>query len=333
MPAQALIDAGRLAARLDESNVLLLDCRPFLAFNESHVVSAINAYCPSIVRRRARGGRLPLGRLVLDADVRDKLSRGSYYSAIVVYDDEGELGSVPSEGEGDDAMARLALRCLRHDVVGSPQLYLLEGGFRLFHSRFPHLCEGAESPEATFPAAPITEPSSVLDEAPEPVQILGHVFLGSAGHAADAPCLRRLGITAVLNVSRGSPDPSAAELRLHYKCIPIDDSGSADIASWFREAIAFIEWTRSLGGRVLVHCRAGISRSATICLAYLMYTRRLRLDDAYEFVRRRRSVISPNLNFMGQLLRFEQQMFDSSSSSPTLLSPPPSSPASVVASS
>lgn len=59
------------------------------------------------------------------------------------------------------------------------------------------------------------------------------------------------------------------------------------------------------GGRVLVHCQAGISRSATICLAYLMQAQRVRLDEAFDFVKRRRQVISPNLAFMGQLLQFE----------------------------
>lgn len=59
------------------------------------------------------------------------------------------------------------------------------------------------------------------------------------------------------------------------------------------------------GGRVLVHCQAGISRSATICLAYLMHTQRVKLDEAFNFVKQRRQVISPNLAFMGQLLQFE----------------------------
>lgn len=59
------------------------------------------------------------------------------------------------------------------------------------------------------------------------------------------------------------------------------------------------------GGRVLVHCQAGISRSATICLAYLMHTQRVKLDEAFDFVKQRRQVISPNLAFMGQLLQFE----------------------------
>ena len=59
---------------------------------------------------------------------------------------------------------------------------------------------------------------------------------------------------------------------------------------------------------MLVHCRGGISRSATICLAYLMYSRALRLDDAFDYVRARRRVISPNANFMMQLAQFEAEL-------------------------
>ena len=74
-------------------------------------------------------------------------------------------------------------------------------------------------------------------------------------------------------------------------------------------------------GRVLVHCQAGISRSATICLAYLMMRKRVRLDEAFEFVRQRRSIISPNFSFMGQLLQFESQVLATSCAAEVAASP------------
>lgn len=78
---------------------------------------------------------------------------------------------------------------------------------------------------------------------------------------------------------------------------------------------------RNKGGRVFVHCQAGISRSATICLAYLMRTNRVKLDEAFEFVKQRRSIISPNFSFMGQLLQFESQVLASSTCSSEASSP------------
>ncbi len=57
---------------------------------------------------------------------------------------------------------------------------------------------------------------------------------------------------------------------------------------------------------VLIHCHAGVSRSPTIAVAYLMKHFPMAMADAYKFVKTKRSIISPNLNFMGQLWEFEQ---------------------------
>lgn len=68
----------------------------------------------------------------------------------------------------------------------------------------------------------------------------------------------------------------------------------------------FVDDARLHGKTVLVHCLAGISRSVTITTAYLMEHEHLSLNDAYDLVKRRKSDISPNFSFMGQLLEFER---------------------------
>ena len=66
------------------------------------------------------------------------------------------------------------------------------------------------------------------------------------------------------------------------------------------------EQVRSSGSCVLIHCMAGISRSVTLVIAYLMQYYGLPMQQAYQFVKDKRPAISPNLNFMGQLVEFDR---------------------------
>ncbi|KAJ8025587.1 Dual specificity protein phosphatase 4 [Holothuria leucospilota] len=144
----------------------------------------------------------------------------------------------------------------------------------------------------------------------EPVCVLPHLYLGNACHSECRKTLQRLGVTAVLNVSKRCPNNFPQSLV--YKNIPVDDDTDADLSPWFQEAASFIDLVKEQSGRVFVHCKAGISRSATICMAYLMISQRFRLDEAFEYVHLRRTIISPNLAFMLQLQRLETDLFGKS---------------------
>ncbi|KAF7236723.1 Dual specificity protein phosphatase 2 [Varanus komodoensis] len=156
------------------------------------------------------------------------------------------------------------------------------------------------------PPPPLPPPPPCLINPGGPVEILPFLFLGSCHHSSNREVLESLGITAVLNVS--SSCPNYFEGQFLYKSIPVEDNHMAEISVWFQEAINFIDAVKSSGGRVLLHCQAGVSRSATICLAYLIQSRRVRLEEAFDFVKQRRGVISPNFGFMGQLLQFETEV-------------------------
>ena len=67
-----------------------------------------------------------------------------------------------------------------------------------------------------------------------------------------------------------------------------------------------LDEAKEAGAKILVHCQAGVSRSATITIAYILQHSYMSMTDAYRYVKGKRSIISPNFNFMGQLLDFEQ---------------------------
>lgn len=78
-----------------------------------------------------------------------------------------------------------------------------------------------------------------------------------------------------------------------------------------------LERGRQNGTATLVHCRVGVSRSATICIAEVMRAFNMSFPRAYCFVRARRLnvIIQPHLRFAYELLRWEeslQQNHDSS---------------------
>jgi len=102
--------------------------------------------------------------------------------------------------------------------------------------------------------------------------------------------------------------PTTPGWRLKYKRLAASDNASQNLAQYFLEAFQFIEEALRQKSAVLIHCQAGISRSSTILIAFIMFRSRLSMLQAYKFVKSKRTIISPNLNFMGQLLEFEQKL-------------------------
>uniref|UniRef100_A0A4W3I4I4 Dual specificity protein phosphatase n=1 Tax=Callorhinchus milii TaxID=7868 RepID=A0A4W3I4I4_CALMI len=297
---------GLVELLMTDNNLVVLDCRSFLAFNTSHIRGSHNVYCNSIIKRRAKG-TLTLEAMLPESSMRAGLRSGRYPRLVVL-----EERSLSTATLSHDSTARLVLNTLQLQIdLSTTQICFLKGGYETFLSLFPELC--TEPPSCQQPG---TTPTLIARGTPlydqgGPVEILPSLYLGSALHSSRKETLESLGITAVLNVS--SSCPNCFEGDFQYKSLPVEDSHMADISACFQEAIDFIDAVKDQGGKVLVHCQAGISRSATICLAYLIRTQRVRLEEAFDFVKRRREVISPNVSFMGQLLQFETEVLSPAS--------------------
>jgi len=113
------------------------------------------------------------------------------------------------------------------------------------------------------------------------------------------------------------------EVRIEaYLRIPVMDNYTDSISDSFEKAFDFIETARLNSQAVLVHCAQGVSRSVAIVLAYLMQAERMSLEEAYDFVRRKRSVSKPNAGFLKQLSAFEMQLHGTTSMQTCRISPP-----------
>ncbi|CAF2336903.1 unnamed protein product [Rotaria sp. Silwood2] len=154
-------------------------------------------------------------------------------------------------------------------------------------------------------------------------QILPFLYLGCQEDALSTKKMQDNHITHVINVSRTGARASFLNENddEHFFRIPINDCLNAQLLPYFDKTYTYIEKLRLNNGRVLIHCLAGISRSPAVAIAYVMRHLHLSVDDAYQYVKQRRSQISPNFNFLGQLSEYERNLSLTSKSTSNIICP------------
>lgn len=167
-----------------------------------------------------------------------------------------------------------------------------------------------------------------------PSRILDYLYLGNLSHASNALMLKELGITHVLSIGESALVPperqcapssgsSAARARTPTNSLwvehhlgnitvmdvqGINDDGVDTILPHLMAGMRFIDLARQAGGKCLVHCRVGVSRSATIVIGQVMKDLDMSLAEAYLLVRARRLniLIQPTILFMHTLWTWEE---------------------------
>ncbi|OMO81604.1 hypothetical protein COLO4_23487 [Corchorus olitorius] len=138
-------------------------------------------------------------------------------------------------------------------------------------------------------------------------RIADHIYLGSDAVAKNREVLRKNGITHVLNCV-GFVCPEYFKNDLVYKTLWLQDSPSEDITSILYDVFDYFEDVREQGGRVLVHCCQGVSRSTSLVIAYLMWREGQSFEDAFHYVKSARGVTNPNTGFAFQLLQCQKRV-------------------------
>ncbi|KAG2137076.1 protein-tyrosine phosphatase-like protein [Suillus clintonianus] len=129
--------------------------------------------------------------------------------------------------------------------------------------------------------------------------ITDNVFIGNLSAALSTDVRKKFGITHILSVCT-----EYSSTDHNHLTIPVQDSEYEDLLIHLPQGCSFIQSALDQGGKVLVHCAMGVSRSPTVVCAYLMSTQRLSAHRAIQYVRKRRPKIHPNYGFMKQLIAF-----------------------------
>ena len=136
-------------------------------------------------------------------------------------------------------------------------------------------------------------------------ELTGQLFL-AACRAVTSKCLLDLGITNIVNATLELP--TVAYQKQDTIQIAVEDRVSAKLNIYFDLIADKIQQVHSGGGKILIYCRAGQSRSATLCIAYFMKYHDMTYEQAFQYVKYRRPIIHPNLGFISQLREYERKL-------------------------
>jgi protein-tyrosine phosphatase len=132
------------------------------------------------------------------------------------------------------------------------------------------------------------------------------IYLGCYKGVEEIDYLEKNGIKNILTCCKNFENSENKKFGEKFinKIIPIDDISEENILSHLKDAINFIHNC----DKVYVHCIAGVSRSPSIVIAYIMYVNKISYNEAYWIVKNKRKFISPNEGFVKQLKEFEKEM-------------------------
>ncbi|XP_064544927.1 uncharacterized protein LOC135432958 isoform X1 [Drosophila montana] len=133
--------------------------------------------------------------------------------------------------------------------------------------------------------------------------VLPGLYVGNYRDSKDYQQLEKFKISHIIAIH---DSPRRLLPDKHYLCVMASDTPDQNLSQYFSVCNDFIHAARLREGNVLIHCLAGMSRSVTVAVAYIMTATHLNWKEALKVVRAGRAVANPNTGFQNQLLEFEQ---------------------------
>lgn len=197
------------------------------------------------------------------------------------------------------------------------RLLLVQGGLPAIRHAAPHLVETDRSAPTLLRNRLAQHPwalrllTQVTREAQPPASILPWLFVGAVAHAYKREIVRSYAFTHIV-VAAGELEPRFRNL-IRYLTLPAQDTPVYQLKRHFPAAVAFLHDLRlryDAGDRLrcLVHCYAGASRSVALVAAYLIWSDRVSVQVALDFVKGARHAAQPNHGFVKQLGEWEKEV-------------------------
>ena len=305
------LTTSELAAFINNTNQakLLIDCGSSLRHTERRIQDSLLLNFNDKISRK----RLATRGLKVFLDV-DQLNRLNKNNLIILYDDSTHTSSCSCSSI--QSQLPQSMKCIydeikRFDV--NKTIFVLQSSFDDFYEHYPSLCHITTSinDDQSTTSADLSSPMKQWEIDYCPIsEIIPGLYLGNSRDAQNLDLLKQHQIRNVINASTSIPCYFESEQIFDYLRLPCQDSTNQNILQYFQETFDHIHQKLSANENVFVHCQGGISRSPSFVIGYLMKYRSKSFDEAYNMVKTRRNIVSPNLNFLGQLTQYQQMLIN-----------------------
>lgn len=142
-------------------------------------------------------------------------------------------------------------------------------------------------------------------------EVIPRLWLGNRGASQDVNWLRQHNITVIFNCTKDIP---FAPVRANLYRVPVDDNLQADeirnMGHWSSEIVVKLMKEYNTGANILVHCHAGMQRSAAVVAMFLIAKYRCKTDEAIAYIKSRRPIaFYISANFKDSIRAFEKEYY------------------------
>lgn len=292
---------------------LIIDTRPFAAWEKENVVSSVPCPAPDVATEDYTREGLLVQFLIELVNVG---LQPEFPTPIVIYHDSTEATTthstwlatrlqllqsdkvlqiaVRNQGAGEDMADQSRVFTERYDPLKilcdrlrehTREIWIIKGGYEAFKQQYPFLCGCRD----------------FADLKPTPHHVHPSIFVGSRAFTISSESLSQLGVCNLI-VDR------SATLNARDVCVlhcDVSDDDSENMDHCWSAASLFIDEVISRGERVLIQLH-GRSRSASVFMAWLMESQHLSLEQALKISLSKCPRIDQALIFTDQLKRREK---------------------------